>query len=55
VFILRAAVERGLVLLAVVLVMASLISYFYYLRVAWYMWFREPDGRTSEPLALAPA
>ncbi|HUF50293.1 MAG TPA: NADH-quinone oxidoreductase subunit N [Longimicrobiales bacterium] len=56
VFILRAAVERQLVLLAVVLVMASLISYFYYLRVAWYMWFRDPiDGRTSEPAALAPA
>ena len=55
VFILRAAVERGLVLLAVVLVMASLISYFYYLRVAWYMWFREPDGRTADPAALTPA
>ncbi|HSK19556.1 MAG TPA: NADH-quinone oxidoreductase subunit N [Longimicrobiales bacterium] len=56
VFILRAAVERGLVLLAVVLVLASLISYFYYLRVAWYMWFREPvEGRTSDPAPLAPA
>jgi NADH-quinone oxidoreductase subunit N len=56
VFIVRAAVERGLVLLAVVLVLASLISYFYYLRVAWYMWFRDPvQGRTSEPAALAPA
>jgi NADH-quinone oxidoreductase subunit N len=56
VFIIRAAVERGLVLLAVVLVLASLISYFYYLRVAWYMWFREPEeGRGAEPLSLAPA
>jgi NADH-quinone oxidoreductase subunit N len=56
VFIVRAAVERGLVLLAVVLVMASLISYYYYLRVAWYMWFREPeDGRTSDPAPVAPA
>jgi NADH-quinone oxidoreductase subunit N len=56
VFIVRAAVERGLLLLAVVLVMASLISYFYYLRVAWYMWFRDPvEGRTSRPAALAPA
>jgi NADH-quinone oxidoreductase subunit N len=56
VFILRAAVEKGLILLAVVLVMASLVSYFYYLRVAWYMWFRDPvEGRTSEPAALAPA
>jgi NADH-quinone oxidoreductase subunit N len=56
VFIVRAAVERGLVLLAVVLVLASLISYFYYLRVAWYMWFRDPvQGRTAEPARIAPA
>lgn len=56
VFVLRAAVERGLVFLAVILVIASLVSYFYYLRVAWYMWFRDPvDGTTSEPGALAPA
>jgi NADH-quinone oxidoreductase subunit N len=56
VFIVRAAVERGLVLLAVTLVLASLVSYYYYLRVAWYMWFRDPiDGRTSEPAAIAPA
>jgi len=41
VFILRAAVEKGFVVLAVVLVLASLVSYWYYLRVAWYMWFRE--------------
>jgi NADH-quinone oxidoreductase subunit N len=56
VFILRAAVEKGLVLLAVVLVLASLLSYWYYLRVAWYMWFRDPvEGSTSEPRALEPA
>ncbi|MEO5510871.1 MAG: NADH-quinone oxidoreductase subunit N [Longimicrobiales bacterium] len=55
VFILRAALDRGLVLLSVALVLASLLSYYYYLRVAWYMWFREPevDGRT--PLTLTPA
>lgn len=41
--ILRAAVDRGVVWLAVVLVMTSLVSYYYYLRVAWYMWFREGD------------
>jgi NADH-quinone oxidoreductase subunit N len=56
VYIVRAAVERGLMLLAVVLVLASLISYFYYLRVAWYMWFRDPvRGRTSEPAPMVPA
>jgi NADH-quinone oxidoreductase subunit N len=47
VYILRAAIDQGLVGLAVALVLASLLSYFYYLRVAWYMWFREPDG--AEP------
>ena len=46
VFILRAAVEKGLIALAVVLVLASLVSYFYYLRVVWYMWFREADEST---------
>ncbi len=43
-FILSAAVQRGLVTLAVVLVLASLVSYWYYLRVAWYMWFRPATG-----------
>jgi NADH-quinone oxidoreductase subunit N len=53
VFILRAAVEQGLVLLAVALVVASLVSYFYYLRVAWYMWFR--DAQAGAPrLDVAP-
>jgi NADH-quinone oxidoreductase subunit N len=49
VFILRAAVEQGLVLLAVVLVLASLVSYFYYLRVVWYMWFRDGGDTASVP------
>jgi NADH-quinone oxidoreductase subunit N len=41
--ILRAIVERGSIELAVVLVMTSLVSYYYYLRVAWFMWFREAE------------
>ncbi|HEX9107999.1 MAG TPA: proton-conducting transporter membrane subunit, partial [Longimicrobiales bacterium] len=51
VFILRAAVEKHFVVLAVVMVLASLISYWYYLRVAWYMWFREaPAGGGPVPV-----
>ncbi|HUG40966.1 MAG TPA: NADH-quinone oxidoreductase subunit N [Longimicrobiales bacterium] len=48
--ILRSIVERGGVELAVVLVLTSLVSYYYYLRVAWYMWFREaaPGAATPE-------
>jgi NADH-quinone oxidoreductase subunit N len=47
VYILQAAVERDLLPLAIVLVLVSLVSYWYYLRVAWYMWFRESP--TAEP------
>jgi NADH-quinone oxidoreductase subunit N len=58
-YIFRAAVEQGLVGLAVVLAMASVISYFYYLRVAWYMWFLEPVGAAAtgarpERIVMAP-
>jgi NADH-quinone oxidoreductase subunit N len=54
-YIFRAAVEQGLVGLAVVLAVASVISYYYYLRVAWYMWFLDPaEDRASEPVLLAP-
>ncbi|MGQ0563174.1 MAG: NADH-quinone oxidoreductase subunit N [Gemmatimonadota bacterium] len=55
VFILRAAVENRLVALAIVLVLTSLISYWYYLRVVWYMWFREPvaAAATTEPIVVA--
>ncbi|HKJ92150.1 MAG TPA: NADH-quinone oxidoreductase subunit N [Longimicrobiales bacterium] len=42
-FIIRAAMERGFIILPVVLVLASLVSYWYYLRVAWYMWFRPSE------------
>jgi NADH-quinone oxidoreductase subunit N len=53
VFILRAALDRGLVLLSVVLVLTSLLSYYYYLRIVWYMWLRE--SVTSRPaLTLTP-
>ena len=55
VYILRAAVENNLVPLAIVLVLTSLVSYWYYLRMAWYMWFREPGPTATtaaEPLAL---
>jgi NADH-quinone oxidoreductase subunit N len=54
VFILRSAIENGLVPLAIVLVLTSLVSYFYYLRVVWYMWFRDAgaDAASAEPFAV---
>jgi NADH-quinone oxidoreductase subunit N len=41
-FVFVAAVDAGLVWLAVVGVFASAISAFYYLRIVWFMWFDEP-------------
>jgi NADH-quinone oxidoreductase subunit N len=55
VFILRAAIDRGLILLSVVLVVASIFSYYYYLRIAWYMWFREPEAGVLPEVTLSPA
>ncbi len=55
VFILRAALDKGFVALSIILVVASLVSYWYYLRVAWYMWFREATAVAQERLQVAPA
>jgi NADH-quinone oxidoreductase subunit N len=55
VFILRAAVDNGLLPLAIVLVATSLLSYWYYLRVAWYMWFRDATGRPLAAIAVPTA
>jgi NADH-quinone oxidoreductase subunit N len=54
-YIFRAAVEQGLVGLAVVLAVASVISYYYYLRMAWYMWFLEPaEADVGRRIVIAP-
>ena len=41
-FVFFAAVDQGLIWLAVAGVIASAISAFYYLRIVWFMWFDEP-------------
>lgn len=40
IYLLQGAVESALWSLAVVLVLATAVSYYYYLRVAWYMWMQ---------------
>ena len=40
-FLLRAAIDAGQVALAVTLVLTSLLSYYYYLRIVWKMYFEE--------------
>ncbi len=41
IFLLQGAVGSALWSLSVVLVLTTLVSYWYYLRVAWYMWMRD--------------
>lgn len=41
-FVFFAAVDAGLIWLAVAGVIASAVSAFYYLRIVWFMWFDEP-------------
>ncbi len=41
-FVFLAAVDSGLIWLAVAGVVASAVSAFYYLRIVWFMWFDEP-------------
>lgn len=41
-FVFLAAVDAGLVWLAIVGVFASAISAYYYLRIVWFIWFDEP-------------
>ena len=47
VFLLQGAMEADLVYLSVILVLTTVISYWYYLRVAWYMWMRDPTPNAA--------
>jgi NADH-quinone oxidoreductase subunit N len=42
IYLLRGALDAGLWGLAVLLVLTTVVSYYYYLRVAWFAWMREP-------------
>jgi NADH-quinone oxidoreductase subunit N len=54
VFLLQGAVASELWILSVILVMASLLSYWYYLRLAWYMWMRKAPSDDAYVAATAP-
>ena len=56
VFLLQGAMEANLVYLSVILVLTTVASYWYYLRVAWYMWMTDgpPDG-AGEPIHVPVA
>jgi len=59
VFLLQGAMEANLVYLSVILVLTTVASYWYYLRVAWYMWMRDAPlgdaGEMEEPIHLSVA
>jgi len=51
VFLLQGAMEANLVYLSVILVLTTVASYWYYLRVAWFMWMRDaPSDDDGEPI-----
>ena len=57
IFLLQGAMDANLVYLSVILVLTTVVSYWYYLRVAWFVWMREaatPDafGSLLAPLPL---
>ena len=54
IYLLQGAVDSQLWTLSVVLVLTTLASYWYYLRVAWYMWMRDPVAAGQHDLVLAP-
>jgi NADH-quinone oxidoreductase subunit N len=52
-FVFRTAIAADLMLVAVIGVLTSLISAYYYLRIVWYMYFEEGESEASVPWSLA--
>jgi NADH-quinone oxidoreductase subunit N len=47
IYLLRGALTADLWTLAVILVLTTVVSYYYYLRLAWYAWMKEPTSPTQ--------
>jgi NADH-quinone oxidoreductase subunit N len=54
IYLLQGAVDSQLWTLAVILALATVVSYYYYLRVAWYMWMRPAVDEESHVSVWAP-
>lgn len=52
-FVFRTAIAADLLLVAVIGVLTSVISAYYYLRIVWFMYFEEGDSEASVPWPLA--
>jgi NADH-quinone oxidoreductase subunit N len=53
-YLLFGAVESELWSLAVILALATVVSYYYYLRVAWFMWMKAPPANAPHVRVWAP-
>ena len=53
IFLLQGAAQSGLWKLAILLALATVVSYYYYLRLAWYMWMR-PSPSGEAPVVWVP-
>lgn len=52
-YVFSAAVQADLIDLAIIGVLNSALSVYYYIRVVWYMYFRDPaEGKAGQPLAI---
>ncbi len=47
IFLLQGAADSQLWVLSIVLVLMTVVSYYYYLRLAWYVWMRDAREGTS--------
>ncbi|GMV04334.1 MAG: NADH-quinone oxidoreductase subunit N [Gemmatimonadota bacterium] len=54
IYLLQGAVDSELWTLSVILVLTTVASYWYYLRVAWFMWMKEPVSGAQHLDAVAP-
>ena len=54
-FVFKAAIAADLIPVAVIGVLTSLVSAYYYLRIVWLMYFEEGEGEASIPWPLASA
>ncbi len=52
-YLFSAAIQNGFIGLAVIGVLNSVVSVFYYFRVMIYMYMKEPEEETPEPEAIS--
>jgi NADH-quinone oxidoreductase subunit N len=54
IYLLQGAVDSQLWTLSVILVLTTVASYWYYLRVAWFMWMRDPASEGQHDMVASP-